>query len=457
MEIPADIFRAYDLRGEIDRQITPALFHRLGQAYGSFLSRQLGRPAHLLLSQDLRTSSAELSAAAAAGLQACGCRVTDIGQVPTPVMYYAIDCWEADGGMGVTASHKPPEFNGLKICRGSGPYFGDSLQELYHLTVAGDFLTGPGSYEQRDVWPEYFAAAESQLPAGAAAGLRVVLDLGNGCGVFNARRLLEFIGCQVTGLFETPDGTFPNRPPDPLTLEGISKCAAKVRETGADLGLAIDADGDRIAVVDHQGEMIWPDRYVTPLCRALLKSGPETFVTEVRCTRALIEDVEARGGQVKMTACGYPFILAGMAEAHSPLGFETTGHCYFGNRYLKYDDAAFGAARLLEGIAACGQSLREVVDSLPLYFTAPEERLKCSDETKLAVVARVADCYRGKHPLLEVDGARIEFPDGWALIRASNTGAELVLRWEGRTEAERDRLGNELLAQVHAAMQLCGG
>ncbi|NLO73302.1 MAG: phosphomannomutase/phosphoglucomutase [candidate division WS1 bacterium] len=457
MEIQAEIFRAYDIRGEIGGQISREVFRRIAQAYGSWLSRELERPAHVLLGRDLRTSSAELSAGVAEGLQACGCRVTDIGQTPTPVLYFAIDCWGADGGLGVTASHKPPEFNGLKIRRGSGPFYGESLQALYREAVEGDFLDGRGFYEERDIWPEYFAAAESQLQAGAARGMRAVLDLGNGCGTFNARRLLEHLGCQLEVMFEAPDGSFPNRPPDPLTLEGIRKCAERVRATGADLGLAVDADGDRIAVVDESGEMIWPDRYVTPLCRAALEEGPATFVTEVRCTRALIEDVEARGGKVEMRACGYPFILQGIADTQAVLGFETTGHCYFNNPLIKYDDAAFAAARLLESLAATGQTLRRIVDSLPVYYTAPEERLDCSDETKFAVVDRIRDYYRGKRPMLEVDGARIEFPEGWALIRASNTGAELVLRWEGRTEEVRDHIGNELREQARAAMKSCGG
>ncbi|HEY3398396.1 MAG TPA: phosphomannomutase/phosphoglucomutase [Armatimonadota bacterium] len=455
MNIDQDIFRAYDIRGEVGPQITPEVMEQIARAYGTRLSRQLGRPALLLLGRDLRTSSEELSAAAAAGMQACGCSVLDIGACPTPVMYYAIDCWGADGGLGITASHKPPQFNGLKVRYGSGPFFGDSLQELYRETVAGDFLSGAGSYEQRDIWPEYFACAEGELHAGAAAGLKVVLDLGNGCGTFTAQHLLRFLGCELDIMFPEPDGTFPNRPPDPLTAEGIAACAARVLATGADLGIALDADGDRIAVVDHEGNMVWPDRYVAPLCREILKQGPATFVTEVRCSRSLIEDVEARGGSVKMTACGYPYILAGMAESSAPLGFETTGHCYFGNRYLKYDDASFGAARLLESIAASGQSLSETLQSLPPYFTAPEERVACSDETKFAVAERVAATYRGQAPMLEVDGARIEFPEGWALIRASNTGAELVMRWEGRTEAACDEIGRQLLDRVHEAMQYC--
>ncbi len=455
MQISPDIFRAYDIRGEVETQITPPVVRQIARAYGSRLSRDLGRPVKLVLGRDLRTTSADLAAAVAEGLQACGCEVIDIGQCPTPVVYFAIDNYQADGGLGVTASHKPPEFNGLKVRRGSGPFFGDDLQALGDEALAGDFLSGAGSCEQRDIWPDYFAAAENQLERDCARGLKVILDLGNGCGTFNAKRLLTYLGCRVTPLFEEPDGSFPGRGPDPLTPEGIAQCAAQVQETGADLGIAIDADGDRIAVVAHDGEMIYPDRYVTPLCREILRHGPATIVTEVRCSQALIDDIEARGGQVKMTACGYPYILAGMAEAGAPLGFETSGHCYFGNRYLKYDDAAFAAARLIESVAASGETLRQAVDSLPLYYTAPEARLKCPDETKFQVAEQVADHFRGDYPMVEKDGARMQFPEGWALIRASNTGAELVMRWEGKTEEACEDIGQTLLEQVHRAMQGC--
>ncbi len=455
MNISPDIFRAYDIRGEVGTHITPQVVRSIARAYGSLLSRSLGRPARLVLGRDLRHSSAELATAAAEGLQACGCQVLDIGQCPTPVVYFAIDCYHADGGLGVTASHKPPQFNGLKVRRGSGPFFGEDLQILHEATLRGDFLSGAGSYEQRDIWPDYFAAAESQLPRDGAKGLRVVLDLGNGCGVFNAKRLLLHLGCEVYPMFEEPDGNFPNRPPDPMTVEGIAKCAARVRETGADLGIAVDADGDRIAVADHEGELIWPDRYVTPLCREILRSGPATIVTEVRCSQALLDDVEAHGGRVKMTACGYPYILAGMAEVGAPLGFESSGHCYFGNEYIKYDDAAFAAARLLKSLAASGETMKQSVDSLPVYYTAPEERVECSDETKFQVAEQVAATYRGRYPMSEVDGARIQFADGWALIRASNTGAELVMRWEGKTAAARDRIGAELLERVAQAQRGC--
>jgi len=444
-QISDDIFRAYDIRGEVGTEITPEVVRRIAAAYGSHFSQPA--QATVVVGRDLRPSSGELCAALVEGLMSCGCHVIDIGQVPMPVLYFAIGIWAGDGGMGVTASHRPPQFNGIKIREGEWPFYGEQLKQLHDEAVKGEFATGKGSYEERDIWPEYFEIAEQQVSADRAP--KIVLDLGNGCGTFNAPRLLQSIGCDVITMFAEPDGTFPNRSPDPLKLDAIEPCAQKVRETGADLGIAIDADGDRIAVVDDEGQMIWPDRYITPLCREILAQGPATFVTEVRCSQALIDDVQARGGQVEMVACGYPFILEAMRRLKAPMGFETTGHCYFDNPHIKFDDAAFAAARLVSSLSRQKMTLREIVDSLPEYSTAPEERLDCPDEVKFQMVEQVAASYRSQYPLLEVDGARIQFPDGWALIRASNTGPELVMRWEGQTPEVRDRIGEELKGRVH--------
>ncbi len=452
-QIDPDIFRAYDIRGTVPDQINSSVIRRIAQGYAS-LFEQPGATT-LVVGRDLRPSSEELSEAAIEGLASCGCHVIDIGQTPMPVVYFAIGIWGADGGLGITASHKPPEFNGMKVRWGDRPFYGEQLQKLRHAADRGSFPTSQGSIEQRDIWPQYFEIAKQQISADRS--VKVVLDPGNGCGVFNGAELLRALGCELTVIFDEPDGTFPNRSPDPLLPENVTALSAKVREVGAELGIAIDADGDRIAVVDDQGEMIWPDRYVTPLCRDMLRGGPVTFVTEVRCTQALIDDVEALGGQVEMVACGYPFILKAMAELDSPMGFETTGHCYFGNPYIKFDDAAFAAASLVGCLSRHDQNIRQIVASLPTYYTAPEERFECADEIKFQVVEVVKDTYRGQLPMNEVDGARIQYPDGWALIRASNTGEELVMRWEGQTEEIMDRIGQELKGRVREAMAGLGG
>ncbi len=430
-QIDPEIFRAYDIRGEVGPQINPEVVRTIARAYGSRFPDPVR--ATVVVGRDIRESSEELCQAAVEGLMSCGCRVIDIGPCPTPIVYFAIGLWQADGGMGITASHRPPQYNGIKVRWGEWPFYGDQLQELYQQVVSGEFAHGEGSYEERDVWPEYFDIAAAQVPGDCS--LRVVLDVGNGCGTFNAPRLLEAIGCQVDVLFPEPDGTFPGRGPDPLSEEAMTQCARRVVETGADLGIAIDADGDRVSIVDDTGTMVWPDNYVIPLCHEVLAKGPATIVTEVRCSQATIDQVEQWGGEIEMVACGYPFILDGMRRLDSPLGFETSGHCYFGNPYIKFDDAAYAAARLVVSLSGPDRTLREIVAELPKYFPAPEQRLDCPEERKADVVEAVTASYRDEYPVLEVDGARVQMRDGWALIRASNTAEELVMRWEGNTPA----------------------
>ncbi len=448
VKIAPDIFRAYDIRGEVGPQITPDVVRRIARAFASRFPDP--HDTTIVVGRDLRPSSEELCTAIIEGLVSCGCRVIDIGQCPTPVVYFAIGLWEADGGMGITASHRPPQYNGIKLRLGDWPFYGEQLQELYQQAIAGDFVSGKGSCEQRDIWADYFEIATAQVSA--ERSLKIVLDLGNGCGTFNAPQLLEAIGCELELMFAEPDGTFPNRSPDPLTEEAIAQCAQRVVEVGADLGIAIDADGDRIAVVDHTGQMVWPDNYVVPLCREVLAAGPATIVTEVRCSQAPIDQIEQWGGQVEMVACGYPFVLDGMRRHNSPLGFEGSGHCYFGNPYIKFDDAAYAAARLVGSLSGQDKPLRDIVAELPEYFPALEMRIDCPDERKTEVVEQVTAGYRGEYPVLEVDGARVQLPDGWALIRASNTAPELVMRWEGNTPAARDRIGEELVSRVEAAL-----
>ncbi len=448
VEIDSSIFRAYDIRGEVGSQITPAVVRTIAQSYASRFPNPAS--ATVVVGRDLRPSSEELCAAAIEGLVSCGCQVIDIGQCPTPVVYFAIGLWQADGGMGITASHRPPQYNGIKLRLGDWPFYGDQLQELYQQAIAGNFAEGQGRCEQRDIWPKYFEIAAAQVSA--QRSLKVVLDVGNGCGTFNAPRLLAALGHELEVLFAEPDGTFPNRSPDPLSEEAMTHCAQRVVETSADLGVAIDADGDRISVVDHTGAMVWPDNYVVPLCREVLADAPATIVTEVRCSQALIDQVEQWGGWVEMVACGYPFILDGMRRVNSPLGFETSGHCYFGNPYIKFDDAAYAAARLLGSLSSQDKPLRDIVADLPRYFPAPGIRMDCPDALKWQVVEQVAASYREEHPVLEVDGARVQMPEGWALIRASNTAEELVMRWEGKTPQARDRIGEELVSRVKAQL-----
>lgn len=444
MRIASDIFRAYDIRGTVGDQITPDVIRAIARAYATRLGQPQGK--QIVVGRDLRESSLELEQAAIEGLMAAGCRVIDIGQAPTPLVYFAIGTYKADGGLAITASHKPPEFNGMKVREGEWPFYGDQLQELYRLTAEGEFASGEGSCEQRDIYEHYFEIAAGQVEL--ERPVKIVLDLGNGAGTLTAPTLLKRIGAEVQTLFEEPDGTFPNRPPDPLSTAAIRPLAEKVLHTGSEIGIAIDADGDRIAVVDHTGEMVWPDKYVMPIFRALLEKRYRDFVTEVRCSQSLIDYVHERDGKLHMAACGYPFILEEMRRTGAAMGFETTGHCYFHNPYIKFDDASFAAARMLESISWSDQSLRDIVAEAPVYYTSEEIRTECPDEHKFAVAERIAKTYSADHEIIAVDGARIVFDNGWALIRASNTGEELVMRWEANTPEGRDEIGEELVRRV---------
>lgn len=438
------IFRAYDIRGKVGEQITPEAVRLIARAYATrFVDR--AKPT-LAVSRDLRTSSEELAKAAIEGILSTGVSVVDVGQAPTPGLYFAIGLWGLDGGMGITASHRPPEDNGIKVRMGDGPFFGDDLQALKEEVLAGKFAGGQGSYEQRDFYPDYFRLACQQLHIDRP--LRLVLDLGNGCGTLTAPRLLRELGCDVTTVFEEPDGNFPGRGPDPTHPGAMGTLKSRVVELGAELGVAIDADGDRVAIVDHTGQVVEPDQYVLPVCREVLAKGPATFVSEVRCSQSIVDDIRAHGGDIDLVAVGYPFILAGMKEHGSPVGFETTGHCYFGDPYFKFDDASFAAARILGAISRSSENLHDLVASAPKYYPADPPRIACPDDRKFALVAEVAESYRGTHDISEVDGVRIQYPDGWAVLRASNTGAELVLRWEGSSPEARDRIGEELMARL---------
>ena len=447
MPVDPSIFRAYDIRGVVGDQINPDVVRQIGQAYAvRFLERE--NPT-LAVSRDLRTSSRELAEALIEGILSVGVNVVDVGEAPTPGLYFAIGIWGLDGGMGVTASHRPPQDNGIKVRggdpgEGDGPFFGEDLQTLMQAVMAGGFPSGSGSYEARDFYPEYFRLARQQLSI--ARPLKVALDLGNGCGTLTAPRLLRELGCEVTTLFEEPDGTFPGRGPDPTHPGAMEPLKALVTKIGAEIGIAIDADGDRVSVVDSSGQTLEPDQFMIPTCREALAAGPATIVSEVRCSQSIVDDVRNHGGDMDLVPVGYPNILAAMREHGSPIGFETSGHCYFGDPYFKFDDASFGAGRILGTLSRSTEDLRAIVDSAPVFYPADPPRIPCADDAKFGVVEKVAEHYRGTHELNERDGVRVQYDDGWAVLRASNTGPELVLRWEGRTPEARDRIGTDLMA-----------
>jgi phosphomannomutase/phosphoglucomutase len=424
------IFREYDIRGIADQELRDVDVEMLGRGVGTYLRRNGGE--RLNLGRDCRLSSERLRNALACGLKASGCQVCDIGIVPTPLLYYSVFHLQAGAAVMITGSHNPPEYNGFKIVCGASTIHGDEIQEIRRVIERQDFLTGSGSEESVDVSEAYVNEISAQFHF--ARRIRVVIDAGNGTGGPIMHRLLERLNCEATELFFEMDGRFPNHHPDPTVVENLAPLAESVREQGADLGIAFDGDTDRIGAVDEHGNVVFGDRLMIVYAREILTRKPgATFIGEVKCSQLLYDDIRRRGGNPIMWRTGHSLIKAKMKESHAELAGEMSGHMFFADRYYGFDDALYAACRLIEIVARSGQPLSAQLADLPRTFTTPEIRVDCLDDIKFDVVRRVTERFRQTHDLIDVDGARVLFAEGWGLVRASNTQPVLVLRFEAST------------------------
>jgi phosphomannomutase/phosphoglucomutase len=433
--LKATIFREYDIRGIAETELTSEGIVLLGQAIGTLLQRRHGR--RIALGRDCRLSSPRLRDALAAGLRQSGCHVLDLGAVPTPVLYYAVFRFQTDGAVMITGSHNPPEYNGFKTVMGPSTIHGEDIQHLRRLIETGDLVAGDGDEEQADAVTPYVEeiAAQFSWPQ----PLKVALDAGNGAAGPVMRRLLEKLNVEATQLFFDMDGRFPHHHPDPTVPENLTSLVDAVRRMGAALGIAFDGDGDRIGAVDEQGRIVFGDQLLLIYAREILSRKPgATFIGEVKCSQFVYDDLERRGARAIMWKTGHSLIKAKMQEERAELAGEMSGHMFFADRYYGFDDALYAACRLMEIVARSGQPLSYQLADMPGTFTTPEIRVDCPDETKFAVVERVKQEFRQTHRLVEVDGARILFPGGWGLVRASNTQPVLVLRFEAATPAQLD-------------------
>ena len=445
------IFREYDIRGVADLELTDDGIEQLGRAVGTYLQRQSGP--RVAVGRDTRLSSTRLRDALAAGLKASGCNVTDIGVVPTPALYYAVVHLPADGGVMITGSHNPPEFNGFKTVCGASTIHGPAIQELRRTIETGDLVSGPGSEIAADVVTPYVAevAAQFQFPR----KIRVVFDAGNGTGGPAMHRILERLNVEPIEMFFEMDGRFPNHHPDPTVTANLEALTAKVRETGADLGIAFDGDADRIGAVDERGTILYGDQLMVLYGREILTRKPGAiFIGEVKCSQLMYDDLAARGGKPIMWKTGHSLIKAKMKETHAELAGEMSGHMFFADRYYGYDDALYAACRLVEIVARSGRPLSALLSDLPETVTTPEIRFDCPDEIKFDVVERVTAELRARHKTLDVDGVRVVFPHGWGLVRASNTQPVLVMRFEATSPellGEYRREVEEVVEKARAA------
>ena len=444
------IFREYDIRGIADEELLDDGIAQLGQAFGTYLCRHAGR--NICLGRDTRLSSPRLHDALLRGLQASGCHITDIGVVPTPLLYYSVVHLHADGGVMITGSHNPPEFNGFKTVCGASTIHGEAIQEIRRMIETGALDRGEGSVSTADVVTPYVeeVAAQFHFPR----PVRAAFDAGNGTGGPVMHRILERLNVEAFEMFFEMDGRFPNHHPDPTIPKNLDALIAKVRETDAELGIAFDGDTDRIGAVDDEGNIIYGDQLMILYGREILTRKPgATFIGEVKCSQLMYDDLAARGGNPIMWKTGHSLIKAKMKETGAALAGEMSGHMFFADRYYGYDDALYAACRLLEIVANSSLPLSGLLADLPRAVTTPEIRFDCPDEIKFDVVRRAAEELRARHKTVDVDGVRVLFDGGWGLVRASNTQPVLVMRFEARSPTELDRYREEVESVVERAKE----
>ena len=445
MNVPKNVFRQYDVRGIVGAELTPDFSRALGRAFASAGWTRMGRAPVLVVGRDNRPSGDALARGVRQGIIDAGGTAVDIGMVPTPALYFAVHHLETDGGIQVTGSHNPPEFNGFKMVLAGDSVHGDDILHLYDVIVAETWKTGPGAARtDSSILEGYHEAILSRHRL--ARPIKVVVDCGNGVAGLIAVRTLTALGCDVVPLFCESDGTFPNHHPDPTVPANLEDLIREVRGTGAELGVAFDGDGDRIGAVDEDGTILFGDQLLVILGRdAVRRFGPGiSVIFDVKCSEILPKALAAAGAEPEMWKTGHSLIKARMKERKAPLAGEMSGHIFFGGDYFGYDDALFAAARLLEIVASGAPGLKRLIADLPRTFATPELRVDCPDDVKFGIVDQATTHFSARYPVNTIDGIRITYSDGWALRRSSNTQPVLVTRFEATSQESLNRYQAEM-------------
>ncbi|HJU04996.1 MAG TPA: phosphomannomutase/phosphoglucomutase [Nitrospiraceae bacterium] len=453
------LFREYDIRGIVGNDLTEAVAEQIGRAYATVAVEKQVKT--ISVGRDGRTSSPALRDRLIHGLTAGGVNVVDIGECPTPVLYFSLFHLPVDGGIMITGSHNAAEYNGFKVCLGKEALHGEDIQQLRTVMESGRFSSGSGTVTSRPILPDYLAYLKKSFDSVKGEGLHVVIDCGNGAASLVAKDALEQLGCRVTGLYCELDGRFPNHHPDPTVVENLYDLIAAVKDAKAHVGIGYDGDADRIGAVDEQGHILWGDRLMVVFSRDILAARPgSTILSEVKASQSLYDDIARRGGRPIMWKTGHSLIKSKMKEESAVLAGEMSGHMFFADRYFGYDDAIYASCRLVEILAKTGRPLSSLIADLPVTSVTPEIRVECPDSLKFELVRRVQDrlmehaaSASNSAPLairdvVTIDGIRAIFDDGWGLIRASNTQPALVLRFEasspGRLATIRAFIESEL-------------
>lgn len=435
--VAAGIFRAYDIRGVVGEDLTADVAVLVGKAFGTTVLR--GGGSRVLIGRDGRLSGLELLNALSDGIRSTGCNVVDVGLGPTPTLYFGLHHLHADGGIQVTGSHNPPEYNGFKTCIGTQTIFGDAIQDLRKLIEDDDFESSEGSYETGDLVPAYKAVLYDRI--NLHRPLRIAVDSGNGVAGPIAPEIYRHLGCEVIEMYSEVDGNFPNHHPDPTVEEAVVDLQAKVTNEKLDLGLGFDGDADRIGLVDDNGDIVWGDLLTLLLARDVLERNPGAAVIfDVKCSQQLHDDIKAHGGRPIMWKTGHSLIKAKMKEEGALLGGEMSGHLFFSENFFGHDDAIYAGAKLMEIASKHRGGFSDLLADLPKTFSTPEIRRESSEETKFQICERLREELANEFEVIDIDGVRAVCDGGWGLARPSNTGPIIVLRFEAESPEKLDKI-----------------
>jgi len=431
MSINPEIFREYDIRGIVDKDLSKEVAKLVGKAFGTKLARDEKKMA--TVGRDCRLSSEILRDGVIEGILSTGIDVVDLGVVPTPVFYFSLMYLNPDGGIQITGSHNPPEYNGFKVAIGNTTIYGEKIQEIRKDIEKGDFEKGNGNLKNYDIVTPYIEKIANDI--NISRKLRISIDAGNGTGGEIALKIIKNFPIEIFPLYCEMDGHFPNHHPDPTVVKNMKDLIDIVLKEKLELGIAYDGDADRIGVVDEKGNIIWGDKLMIIFARDILSRNKNgTFISEVKASQLLYDDIKKHGGKAIMWKTGHSLIKEKMREEKALLAGEMSGHIFFADRYYGYDDAIYASMRLLEILSKRKKPLSEFLSDLPKTFATPEIRVECAEEIKFKLVDEVKNFFKDKYQIIDVDGVRVIFDDGWGLVRASNTQPALVLRFEAKSE-----------------------
>ena len=454
MNLNKDIFRQYDIRGIVGQDLTPETVELLGKGIGTYFRQRDSR--EVALGRDGRLSSPQFAKSFTTGLLSTGCRVIDLGTVPTPLLYFSIYFKNYEAGVMITGSHNPPEYNGFKMMLGKDTLFGDDIQDIYSLIHSGQFVEEEGgSVRTYDITPEYEEYVLNNISL--QKKLKIVVDAGNGTAGVVAVPIFKKLGCDVIELYCEVDGNFPNHHPDPTLPEALEDLIQKVSEEKADLGFAYDGDGDRIGVIDNLGQIIWGDKLMIVFARDILASNPgAAIISEVKASKLLYDEIENLGGRAIMWKTGHSFIKKKIKEEKALFAGEMSGHIFFADRFFGFDDAIYSSARLLELMSRSEKTLSQSLSDLPKMYSTPKIRVYASDQVKFIIVDEVKKELAKKYPIIDIDGVRAIYPNGWAFVRPSNTQEILFLRFEADSETNLQAIRSEVEKTIEGVIARLG-